>query len=66
MPEDFEKNRKLFLYLFDHDITQSELAKRSGVSIPLISMNIKGRYKMDTEQKQKIANALDCEVNEVF
>jgi len=66
MPEDFKKNRKLFLYLFDNDITQSELAKRSGISIPLISMNIKGRYAMDNDQKQKIANALDCKVEEVF
>lgn len=63
MPLDPKLRKAIRRMLFEHDITQTELARRTGMAQSSISNLLGGRYadvKLSTIES--IARALNCEV----
>lgn len=60
------KNHKLKLKLWESGLTMNDLSERTRVPRPYISMMVNGRYNPDQSEMVAIANALGCEVHEVF
>lgn len=59
-------NEKLILITARKNITDTELAEKAGVGRTTIYRLKKGKTKPDYETLQKIAKALDVEVNEII
>ena len=49
-----------------HEFTQIELAKRVGVTRQTIGFIEKGEFSPSVTLSLKLAQALDCEINELF
>lgn len=60
------KNSKLKIVMFEKDITQERLSKKTGIPRAYISLAISGRFNLDHEQKRKIAKALGMLDRDVF
>ena len=61
-----EKNSKLKLAIFEQDISQAELAQKTGIAESVLSMAINGRYNLKPEQKENIAETIGRDVSEIF
>lgn len=59
-------NHRLKLILLKQGMTQRELAKQSGVTESYISLYVRGRMNLSTDQKTRIAEALSMPLNRVF
>lgn len=57
--------KKLFFRLIDIDMTKSDLSKKAEVSQSTISKMARG-YKVSDETVRKIANALNCRVEDIM
>jgi chromosome partitioning protein len=60
---DYEKLREKRVEI---DITQKELARRSGVNVNIIKSVETGRTKTDKENLKKLANALEIEIESFY
>ncbi|MFC1798353.1 helix-turn-helix transcriptional regulator [Thermodesulfobacteriota bacterium] len=60
------KNSKLKVKLFELKISQKVLSEQTGIPRPYLSLAIHGRYVLDFKQKQKIAGALGCQLQDIF
>ena len=61
-----KKNHQLRTAIIDAGITQVELSKVTGISRGYISLALAGRYNMDRAEKQKVAEALGRQPDELF
>lgn len=61
-----KKNVPLRIELFEKGMTITELAKKSRVPRPYISMTLHGRMLLEPEQERRIAEALGCETKRLF
>jgi len=61
-----KKNHTLKLKLWKAGITMGDLSNKTGIPRPYISMLVNGRYVADQNEKGAIAEALGCDVQEVF
>ena len=59
-------NLKLRIALLEAGMTQAELELLSGVAQPVISQIITGRMVPTTEEKIKIAKAINKKIEELF
>lgn len=56
----------LKIALWSRGVSQSQLAKRTGLNAAIISMAANGRYNLDEGQKARIAQALKSTKEEIF
>jgi len=61
-----KKNGKLKLVLFEKGITQQELAAKTGIPCAYISQCVNGRFLLNRDQREKIAEVLGVSVTNVF
>ena len=61
-----EAKHRLKLILLKEGMTQRELAKQSGVTESYISLYVRGRMNLSTDQKARIAEALGVPLKKVF
>lgn len=67
MPLDPKLRKNIRRVLFEHDITQTELAKRTGMAQSTISNLLGGRYAdVHLSTIESIARALNCELEILF
>ena len=60
------KNGLLKRAFFESGLSQREISKRTGVSEPIISLAVNGKYVLDELQKAKIAATLGQPVKALF
>ncbi len=51
--------------MFEKGIPQKEVAKRTGIPAPIISMYLNGRYILDQQQIKKLADVLNCPIDKL-
>ena len=61
-----QRNTHLKVALFGSGISQTKLAEQVGIPQSYLSMHLRGRYKFNEMEKQRIAEALGREVHELF
>lgn len=57
-----EKMVTVKVLLFEKDITQRDLSRKTGIPESILSMFINGKYILDGVQQSRIAKVLDCPV----
>jgi transcriptional regulator with XRE-family HTH domain len=63
---EFKKNMRLKVALAANDLSQKQLADKTGINRSLINLHINGRYRLNTDQQQRVAKALNRSVDELF
>lgn len=64
--QSLEKNKALRLALFEKGISQRELSNRTHIPEAYISRAINGSFILTPQKKDRIAEALDKSVSELF
>jgi transcriptional regulator with XRE-family HTH domain len=60
------RQKKLREAIWDAGTTQKAIAEKAGLTPPLLSQAINGRYLLDPSQKARIARVLGRKVEEIF
>ena len=60
------RNVQLKRMIFEAELTQREIARKTNIPENLLSMAIHGRFILDPVQRLKIAQILNKSVNEIF
>lgn len=61
-----KKNVILKIHLFLSGMTQAELARQTGIQASDISRGIRGRLSFTQDEKQRIAEALERDLKDLF
>ena len=59
-------NLKLRLKIHEREITQTALAKESGIPRGYISGAVTGRVILSPQEKKTVAHVLKCKISEIF
>jgi transcriptional regulator with XRE-family HTH domain len=62
----YRKNKKIKIILFEANMTQRDLSRKTRIPENFISLIVNGKYNPTPEEKTVIAEALNISANKIF